>query len=76
MRSEWYRDYMMVPNAYGIDTSSYFVALKFLQTLDRFGVVEVRPCHRPKPHDVMSVWIDGVYYNEILSVWIGRFKNR
>ena len=77
MDDMWYREYRHVPS--GIDKvqeRSYHVSLSMLQTLDRFGIMEVRPSFQGRPGDAMMIWVDGVFYNEILSVWVNRFKNR
>jgi hypothetical protein len=47
-----------------------------LQTFDKFGLVEVRPCYRYNPHFDMDIWVDEVYYMESLESFVDRFRNR
>lgn len=71
MRGEWWYDYKMVP--YG-DCCQYSSSLGLLQTLEKFSIVEVRPCYKSNPHEVVNIWVDDVYYDEDLMKWIERFK--
>jgi hypothetical protein len=72
MHESWWDDYKMVPSESNL--KEYFAAMGLLQTFDRFGLVEVRPCYRSAPHYDMDIWVDEVYYAEPLSVFVSRFK--
>jgi hypothetical protein len=73
MHDSWWDDYKWCPNS---DHNQYFAAICLLQTLDRFGLVEVRPCYRSNPHSCMDIWVDDVYYMESVESFVSRFKNR
>ena len=72
MHDFWWDDYKYVPNESNVE--EYFIAIGLLQTLSRFGVVEVHPCYRSAPYDTIDIWIDNKHYNEKLSVFTSRFK--
>jgi hypothetical protein len=72
MHDGWWDDYKIVPNDSNIE--GYFAVIGLLHTLDRFGLMEVRPSYRSVPHEMMDIWIDGEYYSEELSVFMSRFK--
>lgn len=73
MRDEWYDEYAMRPF---YENHVFDVAIKFLQTLDRFGVVEVRPGYQGRPYDVVNICIDDVCYDEEINCFVKRFKGR
>lgn len=70
---EW-SEYYRVPSGFnkGV-TKDYYISLGLIKTLDRFRVVKVERSRRSAGSDVVSMWISGVFYNETIEVWVGRF---
>ena len=74
MESKWYCEYKMVPSKMSKEADQYLSTLKFLQTLERLDLVDVKPLFVARPHDVVAIVVNEIVYDEPISYWIRRFK--
>lgn len=74
MESKWYREYAQVPSKMSKEADQYLSTLKFLQTLERVDLVDVKPLFAARPHDVVAIVVNEIVYDEPISYWIRRFK--
>lgn len=73
MDKYFYFDYVMVPDNNG-DGESLGVILKFMESLEKLSLMEVRPCFKGRPHNWMNIVVDEVEYDEDLEEFIARFR--
>lgn len=76
MNDEHYVEYCFMQDWQTDEGTRLMIAsLLFLQTLERFGLTEVRPTYLSRPRGTIAIWVDDEFYDERFNVWLRRFKN-
>lgn len=77
MEVKYWREYNMLPSGEDEEIARRFNrSMDLIRTFERFELVDVKVSTLGRPHDVVTLWVDGVWYDEEISVWIKRFGRR